>query len=583
MLKIASVRAAIVRERRTGKCARISGVLSAFAIALSVHADPVRGVRAIDAKPMAPRGGVMMLPLTADRAGDNWPSELVLTQKNSEGLRGIVAWLGPVELSKERQWTDDPRGLDIRAIEPGDHNGNPASGAPVLLVRVPVDASGEYKLDRQTIKPNWRDFPATANDNAAPLERVHAPNRPDPDSPFEHWRWVLLAHELGMSAPNTASFHEPRALIAEHFASLWQIGLARLQQIDAQLAGRVRALLARTATDRGEPFAAWVASPAATGTLLTELLSERQSNTTLAEYVRLWIDEHDKPLVWPEADYDTTLRLAVLSSAASGLRDEMTLRFPGAAQSPTRLSIEPNVLMRVLAWKPPVGEDAVPELHGRQSARGESIVINLPGREIELPLRARRYAVVPPGVFFAELGPALSLVEVQTLQRLQVRADQATLVSVRKVRGRWEVFVDCRRAPEAVSAAAAQLPDRVATFDELRGIEAITLLIGPEKVEDGPGAILTVPEVGWPRVYFGVQDGSLQVHTRTHADRWYARIVLPDDWLPNADLGPALLGFIRTHSDSRAVETGPNSSLPWRIEPGRVALDLSEWDGAAEP
>jgi hypothetical protein len=125
------------------------------------------------------------------------------------------------------------------------------------------------------------------------------------------------------------------------------------------------------------------------------------------------------------------------------------------------------------------------------------------------------------------------------------------------------------------------LPDRLSSFDVLRGTEAITLLVGPERTEEGPSAMVTVPESGWPRVYFGVQDGSLQVHTQSHADRWHARIVLPEGWLPHPDLGPVLLGFVRTHSGSQVIETGPNSSVPWRVEPGRVAIDLSEWDGAA--
>jgi hypothetical protein len=390
---------------------------------------------------------------------------------------------------------------------------------------------------------------------------------------------VLLAEELDMQPPGVEIFSEAEGMLAEHFATLWRIGLARLERIDAQLAPQVRSLLMRTATDRGQQFAAWIADPSATGTLLAELVSHRHTDATLAEYVRLWIGEHDKAMVWPEADYDATLRLAVLS-AGGDERAEMSLRFPGEAGSPMRFSIEPNVLMRVLASKPVLSSDPVPEVYGRQPVKGESIVVNMPGREMELPLRPRRYAVAPPGVFLSELGAALSLVEVQTLQRVPVRADQATLVSVRKLQGRWEVFVDCRR-PGSASAEAARLPDRVVSFDALRGVEAITILIGPEKVEEGPGAILTVPEAGFPRVYFGVQDGSLQVHTRSHSDRWYARIVIPDDWLPHPELGPALLGFIRTHGESDAIEMGPNASVPWRIEPGRVALDLSEWEGAA--
>jgi hypothetical protein len=553
-----------------------------FVLSATAHAQAVRGIRAADTNPIAPRGGVMMLQLAADRPGDAWPGSLALMMHDGTPLEGVVAWIAPVEVERERHWTDDLRGLEVRAVEPGDDNRDTGSGAPYLLVRLPARASGDLKLDRQTIRPVWVDLPAAPeSDLAGELGRERALNRPDPDSPFEHWRWVLLAEGLGMQPPGLGAFDESATLLAEHFASLWRIGLARLERIDPDLAAHVRGLLTRSATDRGAPFAAWIADPAATGTLLTELVSNRQTDAMLAEYVRLWIGEHDTSMVWPEADYDAMLRLAVLS-AGDDDRGELSLRFPGVAQSPMRFAIEPNVLMRVLASKPRLSSEPVPTVYGRQPVTGETIVINMPEREMELPLRPRRYAAVPPGIFLSALGAPLSLAEVQTLQRMPVRLDQATLVSIRKLRGRWEVFVDCRR-PGQASARAAELPDRVVSFDELRGIEAITILVGPEKVEEGPGAILTVPETGWPRVYFGVQDGSLQVHTRSHSDRWYARIVLPDDWLPHPDLGPALLGFIRTHGESSAVEMGPNASVPWRIEPGRVAIDLSEWDGAAAP
>ncbi len=521
-----------------------------------------------------------MVPLTADRAGDQWPATLTLTMRSGEAIEGIVAWIVPAELPRERGWTDDPRGLAVRAGEPSDHNGRGAVGMPVLLVHVPRHAAGELKLDRQTLRPRWLDVPEGAFTGAPPLARTGAVSEPDADSPFEYWRWTLVAEERGARPPAIDDWSPPAAMVAQHVAALWRIGLARLASIDPVLARDVRIMLTRTATDRGEPFAAWVADPEATGQLLTELLSDRQSDASLAEYVRIWMSDFDRAMAWPEADYERTLRLAVLSGTGQHAAGDMSLRFPGAAQSPMSFALEPNVLMRVLATKPQQSEDAVPAVYGRQPVKGETVIINMPGREMELPLRPRRYAVTPPGLFLAELGPPLTLAEVQTMQRLPLRQDQATLVSVRKLRGRWELFIDCRR-PARASEEPARLPERFGSIEDLRGAEAITIFFGPERLEDGPSAILTVPEVGWARVYYGVQDGSLQVHTRSHADRWYARVVIPSAWLPHPDLGAALLGFARTHGESNAIETGPNVSVPWRIEPGRVALDISEWDGPA--
>jgi len=550
----------------------------ALTLAMPMQSGALRGVRAADTAPIVPRGGVMVLQLSADRSEGLWPATLPLTMDDGRTLQGVVGWIGPVDSPRERTWTDDPRGLAIAESNTFSASGQQQGGVPYLLVRTPADAAGSLKLDRQVIRPSWVEMPPAPLFDV-PLQRRAANDRPDVDSPFEQWRWSLLAHEQGMQMPPFESDSVQEEMLAEHLTALWHIGLARLDRIDAALATTLRRSLINVATDRGESFAAWVADPAATGELLGELTSQRNADDALVEYVKLWLDRHVQPMLWPEADYDTVLRLAVVNP--SNERKDMSVRWPGSSETPMRVVVEPTVLMRVVCAKPRLEQSPVPELYGRQPVRGESAVVTLDGQELDLPLRARRYAVVPPGVFLSELSPPLSLAELQMRRRLPIRSDQATLVTIRKMQGRWEVFIDCRRPARMEDVAPIELPASLPSFDALRGMEAITVVVGPEQLEDGPSAIVTVPEHGWPRVYLGGQDGSMQVHRGSYSDRWFARIVLPDRWLPHTDLGPALMGFIRTHGDSLAIETGPNSSVPWRIEPGRVALDFSEWDGEA--
>ena len=106
----------------------------------------------------------------------------------------------------------------------------------------------------------------------------------------------------------------------------------------------------------------------------------------------------------------------------------------------------------------------------------------------------------------------------------------------------------------------------------MRGHEAITLLLGGAPAS----VVLAVPETGDYRLFRGSDDGTLEVHRQSYADRWYCRIVVPDRWL-GTDAGELLIGAIRTHDDSDLMETGPFASLPWRPDPGRAVFDLGAW------
>ncbi len=96
----------------------------------SVTAEPMAGPRSRAPDPIAVRGGVLMVPLTADRQGDGWPGEMVLTLDDGREIRGLVVWLEPMLPAIRRRWTDDPRGLAVRAIRPTDDSSDASRGAP---------------------------------------------------------------------------------------------------------------------------------------------------------------------------------------------------------------------------------------------------------------------------------------------------------------------------------------------------------------------------------------------------------------------------------------------------------------------
>ena len=134
--------------------------------------------------------------------------------------------------------------------------------------------------------------------------------------------------------------------------------------------------------------------------------------------------------------------------------------------------------------------------------------------------------------------------------------------------------------------AASSGPSRTAAFlgavahdalhqHDVRGTEAVTLLLGPACV---PDVALVCPETGPWRTFIAPSTGVPEVYRRSFADRWYCRVVLPPQWLPDPIDGvPLRIGVVRSHERSGDQESAPYALLPWRLDPGRFALDLGAW------
>src|SRR5687767_4448257 len=170
----------------------------------------ISGIQSKAVQPICPRGSVLMLPLVADRPGDDWPSTLQISFGDDQTVVGQVAWVYEQSPQLERHWTDDPRGLGIRAVLPTDDSSQVVPSGitgPYLLARLPIDADGPLQLLKQTLTPVWRDIPAIESlqftdavpsstdrgDRQMSFQRPRlplsaSPDRPDPVSPFEYWR-----------------------------------------------------------------------------------------------------------------------------------------------------------------------------------------------------------------------------------------------------------------------------------------------------------------------------------------------------------------------------------------------------------
>lgn len=532
----------------------------------AVGAEPMLGPRAAVVDPVAVRGGVLVVPLTAQRPGDGWPRTLELRLADGRVLEGVVAWVHPETPGRPRHWTIDPRGLAVRAIRPEDDSSDPRRGAPHLLAGLPSDGRGTLTLGEQTLEPRWR-FPAPAMTAATPprLSLTEGPDLPDPESPFEYWRWVLLAEQLGRIPPASRDYGRIGAMLAEHNAALWRMALARLRRLDPELSTRCRELLTATSADGRQPLAVWTADPAALGALLGPLLDSGRSDDQVLAGASIWAEERGLLLIRtaPRAAGRVTIALATPG------RDAVFVRFKwvGSADIAMSAVARPGRLVWADILRAPA-----PRTPAREAAGLRVMRIEAGGRLEQMVFGSESLVAEPPGVNFPALRPPLTLADVETRRQRPIAGDRATLVQVRKLDGRWEIFFECRRPPAPAPPGGGNLAAAASSADTY-GVEAVSVLLGP----DPPFVELTVPETGRHRLFRGRDDGTLEIHRRSYEDRWHCRIVVPELWLA-VEPGRALVGFLRTHGDSEAIETGPYASLPWRIAPGRAAIITTEWD-----
>lgn len=547
--------------------------LAVFAVVSAGASGGAVGFRALVIEPVAVRGGVLMLPLTAERHGNDWPATMRLTFADGRRVEGLVAWLTP-EPAVPRSWTAEPAAARVRAIEPDDDTAAsapaPGTGAAYLLARLPANGLGEIRFGGgQRLRPIWIEAPPAAPRRGAAgvaLDAIASDDRPDPHSPFTQWRWALLADRLGLDPPPPERFGDGvGCLVAEHDAALWRAGLARLESQSPGVASACRDLLTATCRDGDRAIAAWVADPRRTGALLSLLLARDGEGPELVDAALRWADEQETFLVWPEPGDDRRVTVAFANpSLEPGVA---TLAWDRGGEIPIAVELPAGRVTRVALERPPADDGAGGGAGASPAATPpitQVLIVEIAGRSRQLAFYRPLLTAAPPGVFFPPLQPPITLLQTQTGRPAPIVPERATLAHLRRREGRWEIFLECRR-PVPTDGQRRPGDDRA---------EAITLLLG---LEGAPGraVALTVPEQGSWELSRGVDDGTLEVHRRSGADRWLCRVVLPDAWIPG--VGPLLVGMRRSHGDNDAFETGPYQSLPWRDEPGRAAIELGRW------
>ena len=253
--------------------------------------------------------------------------------------------------------------------------------------------------------------------------------------------------------------------------------------------------------DGEQAFAAWTLDPARISRLLMMLLDDRRSDREVVIDASTWADQV-KLIVLRVAPRQPG-RAAVVATSMDDVQVEVTLRWPGETGPDMTRMLPPGKMQHIELPRPGAGAgarvganvggatSAGPVDLGARRQDVQMLELRVAGFVRQMSFPVSDVAARPPGVFFT-LRPSLTLIDAQTGRQRGLRPDRATNVQLRKIAGRWEVFVECLR-PTPVAA---------------EGREAIMLFFGGEPAQ----VILAVPERGPHRFFHGTGDPMLEVH-----------------------------------------------------------------------
>jgi hypothetical protein len=562
--------------RQSGAIGRAFSVIVCFTVA-ALHgavaaAPPVPANRT----PIAVRDGVVGIPLVAPPLGEGLPARpkvRLLDEGRSFDLEGTIVWLVEPAALRPVRWTRSANPLAVRTL-PDDvdprvllADGRPdrvarVEGALLLVDVPPAGPRATLEIGREEVRPIWLDAPPPFE--VDPERGAEwSDDTPDPESPFEWFRWVLVAQELGSAAPAPPG-DAGTQLLARHVAGLWLAALARIERESRGAAAELRSWLIAVSERDGRRIATWVADAASMNSLLSLMLDPSRDDETVMRAALAWMDARTPLLVWTASDRAGTITLVF----ANPLEEEVVakMQWLGENEPPLATLVEPRGIEIVVLERPQAAPRDV-------AAMPEPMVLLLEAGAVSRriafapgPVRAR-----PPALSFGVFVPALSLAALQSGRIGGVPASFATEASLRRRAGRWELFVEARRPDPALRADPfVDAIDRTTTPDVL------VARIGSSVVR------VTVRADGSFDVG-GDQNSELLVAVSPFADRWRCRIQLPPGWLPRSDAPGAVaaIGLERSYGPLRSTAVVSVPSIDVAVP--QVEIDLGGWGDAPTP
>jgi hypothetical protein len=529
----------------------------------------------LNTAPVAVRGGIVAIPLRMPEPGKSLPAEWTVTLVDGDArseIRGRVVWLATPSAQPMPRWTRSanptlvrsmPADVDPREILAGEAGrGLRTLDAAMLLVAAPsASMEATLAINGVEVRPLWIEPGASLATDSLELsidpERAAewALDRPDPESPFEWFRWTLVGRDANEPIPAPPG-DAASQLFARHVAELWRAGLARIERQSKGVADDLRQWLTATSSWKsagaaeGPSIATWLADPTELGSLLGILLDRQRDDEVVMQAALAWMDARTPLLSWVESDRAGTIQMVF----ANPMRDEIVVRtqWLGENLAPLATLVQPRSVERMAIRRP----------ESRIAAVGEPIVLGVQADDLvrRFPFAPRAVVARPPALSFGPFVPPMTLADAQAGRSGVMPEEWTTVAQLRRRAGRWELFAECLAPPASMQTSDAE--------------DMIRLVLQGREVSVRRDGSLDGTDAG---------DAGLEAHVRAYADRWRLRLLLPEEWLPRpGSIGAvATIGMRRDAGDRSATAVVARVAFDERIP--LVEIDLSAWSDGIRP
>lgn len=372
---------------------------------------------------------------------------------------------------------------------------------------------------------------------------------PDPDAPFERFRFPIGVAFHGWDAPPAFAAGSLDDVAAEATTALWLAALARVATVSEGVAAEMAEMLVATCADATSPapIAAWIATPQEVSALLGLALDPSRDDASVVDAVASWLRVRSPLLAWIDDESPDAIVLALANPSSS--EEVVRLQWILGDDPPLAAVVPPAEVQRVRLERPrPASIDGV----AIRDDRIDRLRVENREKARTLDVAPASLAAGVAGPSFALLAPPLDLVSVATAVRRTGAPVPMTVASIRPRLDRWEIFVEARTGASGSDAAALDAVQVVGPRGELIEIAA------DGSVDDPAGAL---------------GEGTPPSFAR-FADRYRTSFTVPPSWIDRSD-GKALveLGFRRRVGPTASFDA-PAAVTPWRRLPRTILIDL---------
>ncbi|MCK4873106.1 MAG: hypothetical protein KAS72_10305 [Phycisphaerales bacterium] len=529
--------------------------------------SPLWRVEPVDRRPVVIAGQTLVLPMAhvgmSVEAGAP-PDRVDVVLEDGRSLDAALYWAWAEGRSGRSRWIAPANRWRVSDAPPTD--GTPA--AVLLFVDVPGDAKGQWMdVAGVPMQPIWLepsgllweidlDRPQALETELLLLAAEEAAD------PARRWRAALLADRLH-TVPTWQPFDDPRIeAIADQAEAQWRGGLDRLAAASPTLAREVRRALTRVCTNGPTLIPAWPVDEASLAGLLHTLVLDRLTTRRRIDQVEAWRAAQPQAVVWPIADGDAdhmTIRIANLCDVPQFAILTWDRDSPGQYID----AVDAERIQRFQPTRPP--DRGMPDV----------LHVEIGSWRGEIPAAPRVYSCAPPGYPIGPFAETLDMATWLAGRFNTAPVERATRAIVRRTDLGWELFVECRSQAADGPGESPLVDPRSADAIALTG-EAVYVFFGRI---DKPRLVLGISRSGEVRAFHGSAT-DVEIPVVSGEQRWVVTIPIRSAWI-DAE-GRISIGVVRSFQGDAWPTSWPMPMFPWRVEPGRVTIDLCAWDGMDE-